>query len=373
MTSQAAQSSHPALLSGQYSKIDKSGQAEAEQGKRTLYFDVLNVLACFCVVAIHFNGSVWGYADNASWKQALFVEVICYWAVPIFFMLSGATLMTYRHRYDTKSFFHKRIARVFIPFLIWNTIAIIWRIVTSQMPTITNIAEFISVFVTTEYMGVYWFFVPLFAVYLCIPVLSLLVERVSREILWYFAGLTFLTLSAFPLLCHLFGITYNQSLEFPLGGGFLLYVILGYLLSTEDLNRSRRVTCYALGVFAIALRYFGTIYLSNQSNQLDTTLWGYHNVPAVFLSVAIFVLFKSIKWDQLLSTESIKTTIAKISGCSFGIYLIHAFLIWHGLQITSIPETSLRWRIVGPIVGYILCLALVLLAKRIPIIRKLVP
>lgn len=52
--------------------------------------------------------------------QSLAVEVICYWAVPIFFMLTGATLMNYRSKYDTKTFFGHRIKRTVIPFLFFS-------------------------------------------------------------------------------------------------------------------------------------------------------------------------------------------------------------------------------------------------------------
>lgn len=52
----------------------------------------------------------------------LAIEVLFYWAVPIFFMLTGATLMRYRERYDTKTFLLKRFQRTVIPFLAWSTI-----------------------------------------------------------------------------------------------------------------------------------------------------------------------------------------------------------------------------------------------------------
>lgn len=74
-------------------------------GKRVVYFDVLNILACFCVICLHCNGIVHTYTQTSAWAQSLAVEVICYWAVPIFFMLTGATLMNYRSKYDTKTFF----------------------------------------------------------------------------------------------------------------------------------------------------------------------------------------------------------------------------------------------------------------------------
>ena len=75
------------------------------QKKRVLYFDVLNILACIAVISLHHNGVVHTYSNSWTWKTALLVETGAYWAVPVFLMLSGATLMNYRKNYDTVTFF----------------------------------------------------------------------------------------------------------------------------------------------------------------------------------------------------------------------------------------------------------------------------
>ena len=61
--------------------------------KRVVCFDALNVLACLSVIAMHCNGAVHVFADTYVWRQSLLVDVLAYWAVPVFIMLSGATLM----------------------------------------------------------------------------------------------------------------------------------------------------------------------------------------------------------------------------------------------------------------------------------------
>lgn len=78
-----------------------------ENNKRIVYYDILNVLAIIAVVALHCNGIVHNFSTNykRAWMTSLIVECICYWAVPIFLMLSGATLMKYREKYNTKTFF----------------------------------------------------------------------------------------------------------------------------------------------------------------------------------------------------------------------------------------------------------------------------
>lgn len=52
--------------------------------EKILYYDILNILACICVVAMHCNGIVHSYSNTIEWKSALIVEVVAYWAVPVF-------------------------------------------------------------------------------------------------------------------------------------------------------------------------------------------------------------------------------------------------------------------------------------------------
>ena len=76
--------------------------AEKGSSKRIFYFDLLNIVACIAVIALHCNGIVHMYSEARCWKTSLIVETVAYWAVPVFFMLTGATLMDYRKRYSTK-------------------------------------------------------------------------------------------------------------------------------------------------------------------------------------------------------------------------------------------------------------------------------
>lgn len=79
--------------------------------KRVIYFDVLNILAIIAVVAMHMNGIVHLNPNIRAWNTSLVVDCIMYWAVSVFMMLSGATLMNYREKYDTKTFFKKSLQK----------------------------------------------------------------------------------------------------------------------------------------------------------------------------------------------------------------------------------------------------------------------
>ena len=94
--------------------------------KRIVYFDVLNILACICVIWLHCNSVLYSYDPGAGlWRLSLFVQVICHFAVPAFFMISGANLMNYREKYSTAEFIKRRFLRTLIPLLIWSGILLV--------------------------------------------------------------------------------------------------------------------------------------------------------------------------------------------------------------------------------------------------------
>ena len=92
---------------------------EGQHKKDTRYLSFLSVVACLAVVFLHTNGCFWNFsATGRYWLTANIIESVFYFAVPVFFMISGATLIDYSERYSTTVFFKKRILKTVIPFVI---------------------------------------------------------------------------------------------------------------------------------------------------------------------------------------------------------------------------------------------------------------
>ena len=99
--------------------------------------------------------------------------------------------------------------------------------------------------------------------------------------------------------------------------------------------------------------------------------FGYTQFHSVFLAVAVFEFIKNINWDKVIKKGS--NIIAKISGCSFGIYLIHQIVMYYETKISDVNTTSIIWRIGGAFLTYFVSLVIIYLLKKIPIVRKVVP
>lgn len=249
-----------------------------------------------------------------------------------------------------------------------------WSLICSVVfrvnPFKIGLREYISRFICTSIQNVYWFFIPLFAIYLAMPVLSLL--RKNRNALWYMAGITFVTVSFLPPVFSYLGIAWNGGFNFVMAGGYLLFTILGYLLSTEELSLKRRIVIYILGILGVVIRYGGTVILSLRDGAINKTFFNYLEYYSVFLAVAVFVWFRhSHVVERIANHQKATKIIATVSGCSFGIYLIH--MIVNKALTYIMPDGGWIWRLLVPFLIYGISLLIIFIMKRIPVIKHIVP
>lgn len=344
--------------------------------KRVLYFDLLNIAACFFVVVLHFNVSSHWYYESPKYLFSLFCECAFYWPVPVFLMLSGATLMRYRERYDTKTFFKKRLVRVLVPFLVWSVLLIPLQVSLGLMEPPVGPRSLVNAIFQTKVMQVYWFFIPLFAIYLAMPVLSCMTDDKFRRPLWYAVIVGFITSAVLPPLCSLVGIAYNSNLILPLFTGFAIFPVLGYLASTTDFSKRQRYVIYALGILSVVVR-FSVIYFSrgaaDEGKPEFSAFWSYISFAGVLPGLAVFVWFKQVRWERLLGSPKALKLVAAASSCSFGIYLIHKIPIELGEYLVAGIHYTVPWILLGAPVTYAVCLLVVWAIKHVPLVRRLFP
>lgn len=350
----------------------------SKDSKYVLYFDLLNIIACFGVVMLHVSAATSTFEYSKSWKVSMFFEASFYWAVPVFLMLTGANLIDYRRRYSTSSFLRKRFSKTLLPFLFWSLFAIIWRIKylgDFSQDKVDTLPELIDNIINARAMTIFWFFPMLYAVYLAIPAISMVPEKNRlgrRGIYWYLIIFTFITVSVLPLVCGLVNIKWNKSLENPMMSGYLALVILGYALANTDIKRNIRYVIYGIGILGILMYFIFTVKLSFRTGRFDRTFNGYSNMTSMMMSPAVFVLFKYIQWDKVINKKSIKI-IKRASSASFGVYLIHKFVIQFILKNWDINTRSLTWKTFGAIFIYIISVVIVMLIKKVPGLKTLVP
>jgi surface polysaccharide O-acyltransferase-like enzyme len=327
------------------------------------------------VVLLHHSRIVHSFTPTAAWDGVLVVEVLAFFAVPIFLMLTGATLMGYRKRYDTKTFFKKRLLRVLIPFLIWMGLYFAWHLLAGDYQSEQiGLRWLYDMFMFNRMNGVFWFFPMIIAIYLAMPVLSLLTEPKYRKWLWYLVGVGCVTYSLLPPLLGMLDLKFNTAYALPLTGvGFIIFPILGYSLSTaKKVPRKWFAAVSAAAIGCVLLRFLYTYFMSHAAGETDTALFSYTAFTGIIPAVAIFLIAKKINFEKFVS-DKVARIIALVSSASFGVYLLHIFVMTQEQSITHLESERLAWRLLMPFVTYVICVVVVLLIKKIPVLRNIFP
>lgn len=338
---------------------------------RIVYFDLLNIIACYGVIWLHCSGDAFTFRLDKYWLMSLVIQVIAHWAVPIFFMLTGANLMNYREKYSTRIYFKRRLLRIFVPFLAWSTIYLIWKYKLGWVE-FSNWKQLLSLYLNNGIEGIFWFFYPLLAIYLSMPVLAIFSDDKYKRTLHYLTILGIVAYSFMPLLPGLFGVSYTGELNPPVIGGYMIYVLLGWIFKNENFSKRIRCLIYGAGIVGAICMFAGTIVLSLKSGVLNDVFWGYMTFPTLFMACAVFLLVKNCRW-RIFENKKIQLVAQKLSASSFGIYLIHIMIINLLLMNGYVNGDSRWWMIFGPAGVYIISVTIVLLCKKIPGIRYLFP
>lgn len=340
-----------------------------DENKKT-WISVANVFACIGVLVLHCDGIYHTFPQGRLWYTSSFLQTLFYWPVPVFFMITGATLINYRNKYSTAVFLKKRIRRTVVPFLCWS---IIWMLECHFVGewSVGGIKGVIEGIINTTYNSVYWFFIPLFSIYLSMPLLSAINRELRNSVFLYIVVVTFIFTSVLPVTFSLLGMQYNSGLQVAVsGGGYVLWVLLGYLIAQNDILPRYRYLSYILAIIGSTIQYFGTTALSFADGALNSTLKGYNNFPAVLQGVGVFIAFKYIPWEKILKKG--KYLFLSMSKYTFGVYLIHMFFVSNAPVMLGIDTASILWRIGGAVLIFIICEIICVGISKIPVLKRII-
>lgn len=287
------------------------------------YISILNVLACIGVVILHTFET--GYTSDANFVFEVLIRAIAYCAVPVFFMITGATLIDYRERYDTKTFFKKRLLKVIIPLIIWSIIYFIINFFKGKFSINDLSFKFVfEYFFLVKTNPIFWFFVVIIGIYLAIPVISLIPQETRRKaFLYIIIIITFVFNQFLPDLLYHLNLNYNYDLKFPLTySGWISFIFIGYYIDKYEIVKKHRVIIYVLGIIGFLTMVVPTIFISYHKNESCSWFDEYYDAPCVLYSASVFLFFKSkINNNQIVT--KIMPFFNFVAPTTLGIYVLH--------------------------------------------------
>lgn len=348
--------------------------ANNENGNTIGFITLASVISAISVVYLHANGCFWEFDSTARyWMTANVIESVFYFAVPVFFMISGTTLMDFFDRYDLKTYSKKRIFKTVIPYLFWSIVGYFYSqlLFMDSIFADTSLKKIVKGIISGDLVRIYWFFIPLFCIYVCIPLLAAVRKEQRTLVFSWIVIIAFVYNYLAPFIFNLIGINFSLPWGIDLGKGFLFYVLVGYLLSNNDLPKWTRIVLYVGGIIGLIIHMIGTYKLSMDAGAIVKTYKGYLNVPCMMYSVAIFVFMKNI-WNYLSDKKMVIKAINFLSGYTFSLYLLHIFILWT-IQKVGANVYSIYYRLLSPIAAIIITIILAVIIRKIPILKKVLP
>lgn len=337
---------------------------------RKNYISILNVLACIGVVILHTFET--GYTSDANFVFEVLIRAIAFCAVPVFFMITGATLIDYRERYDTKTFFKKRLLKVIIPLIIWSIIYFIINFFKGKFSINDLSFKFVfEYFFLVKTNPIFWFFVVIIGIYLAIPVISLIPQESRRKAFLYIIIITFIFNQFLPDLLYHLNLNYNYDLKFPLTySGWIAFIFIGYYIDKYEIVKKHRVIIYVLGIIGFLTMVVPTIFISYHKNESCSWFDEYYDAPCVLYSASVFLFFKSkINNNQIVT--KIMPFINFAAPTTLGIYVLHIAIRDFLRYFYTYSYFGMNLVLTMSILT--ICFIVVKIVQKIPILRHIFP
>jgi len=304
--------------------------------ERIEYIDILRVVSMLSVVFLHTAaGSLRGMIGSPVWHFSNILTSIMSTSVPIFFMISGAVLMSSKKTLSLNITYKKRIPKILVPFIIWSIVAVAyyaamnilssgsidWNMVTTKLRNLPAQP-------TTIHL---WFMYALIPLYVLSPILKKLVDSLTNTLMLYMLAIWLVFSSVLPTLVQFLPVKYqsllilNSSYNLNFMNGYLGYFLIGYYL----MNYRKRISKKLLaGIIAAdtAVIALGSWWKSIEAGSYSEFFKSYSKLFMLVLSIAIFLLVKELMADHRLR-GLVSKGVQVLSPLSFGVYLVHNLIV----------------------------------------------
>lgn len=320
--------------------------------QRSVYLDLIRIVACFMVIMMH---------SPKPLSEGLYspmLGIVSYLSTPcngLFFMASGALL--FGGGLPFGAFMKKRLGRIVCPTVAWSLFYILLNTL-QQGGGICELANQLAwiPFYRTDACGYLWFMYALLGCYFLVPIIEPWLMKVTRKELEIILGL-WLVVSIIPLITVYLNVGgIDESSSWYYFSGFFGYFLLGWYASKYSIRWKQVGIAAMISVVFMGIRY--------KQSKLPVDINCYLHPYVIMYCFVIFVSIKKLFYGYNKHCN----IIATLSGCTFGVYLIHSLLLntWlkHSDTICALPiELGIfaRWAITV-IVGF----SIILVLRKIP-------
>lgn len=350
--------------------------------KRITWIELLRIAACIGVIGIHAGSQHFRDVpvDTSVWQVSNFYHGINRFAVACFIMISGSLYLSSKRTWDLKKLWMKNILPVASAYLFWQLFYGFYRIAVNGSPKIGSMEFFKKMMVYVSELYFHLWYLPMLIGLLVITPLIWEIVNSPRGKQWsQYMILLFLIFQIFTYTAGRFDLPWKEHVQDlmntvhpELVTGYVGYFVLGHYLYEYGLPKKiERMVCILGPVMILA-----GIWLCRQeslaSGKATQAFYENYTIFACIWSTAVFLFFKEyvskIQWS-----ERMEKMICSLGGCTFGIYLIHAFvrdvLYRNGIDSMMMRDTILAIPFVMGLI-FLISWGIVFIAEKVPFIKK---
>ncbi len=337
--------------------------------EKKIYIEYLRILAIILVIYNHTRSlgyDLYKVTEEASsyWLSVAMIP-LCKIAVPIFFMISGVTLLSKEE--SIKEIFSKRILKYGIVILLFGTLQF-FRYARSGKTAFTLSAWFMNLY-SNPLLETYWFLYLYVGFLLLLPFQRKIAASLKKEEFFY--------LFCLNVICSLLAVIGHMTGYFINGNIFALTTIFFYPLMGYGMDKycgkKNGIPFILLTVISwISIVFLSVIYIKTGKGTVDN-LDVFLQLFTPLLACGIFGTIKTLCKTNVGKFSSLVTCIG---GTAFGIYLIED-MIRNQLEKIVVkvePNAFINDFVVGVVftlATFAVGALIIIIAKRIPIIKKL--
>lgn len=259
------------------------------------------------------------------WHFSNVFTALCTIAVPIFFMMSGALLLSDAKTTDIFYLFRYRLPHILVPFILWSLLNVAYM---SKIEHVQTAKQAVFSILSQPVVIPYWYLYALIPLYLLSPILKKLVDTLTSKQLLYILLLWGVTSVLLPTVQRLLPphvasyLVMHESYNLKLDGGYIGYFFLGYVLDQMKTRYENRVLVAVIGMDLLLITT-ATWYVSVGTGKYSEQFKSYLSLYCVILAAAVFLLVKNLCAER--NTQS--RFLLQLSGVSYCIYLVHVKII----------------------------------------------
>ena len=319
--------------------------------KHTAFLDILRVFSCIAIVTIHVNHN--SLVDSTTISDSLkviitYINSLLYWAVPMFFMISGYIFLGVKSNCTYKSmakYYIKMIILILFAFTAFNIVELF----------ITNKTFYLGIFKDAIYLTLQgkswdhmWFLMTIFVAYLIFPLVRPFYDKADRD-LDIFIFLFGIFTIVIPEINKIFNIKIYNDFIFD----YKIYFCFlgGYLAKKKVANNVFNNVMLVVALFIILI-ISGYCYWNPNININLTSF-----INRLLTSVIAFLLFNI--FANMLNVQN--NFFRFLSKYTLYIYIFHVAFIHIFTKVLRIFPYELKY----PVIMVILSILIVFISSLI--------